>query len=182
MHHNVFILLCLAVVLRYARAYPDLLRKSVESDLFFDDQLIDPMQSNELVNPTIDSDVDPNMWFDETIDLDQDPSLLANTNEYCSSPTESPESLIDKIRVRGQTCISPISSPPPPKADSPSLKLPEEPGFQSPLLGGFPISPPYTRYPRCYDKLPYCCPSGRMPDNTFQGCKACEETSFFSVI
>lgn len=179
MHSNVFILLCLALVLRYARAYPDLLRESDESDLFFDDQLIDPTQSDELVNSIIDSDVDPNMWLDEAINLDQDPILLANTNEYCSSPTESPEWLVDKIRARRQTCNSAKSTPPPPKADSPSLKLPEEPGFESPLLWVFPILPPYIRHPRCYEKLPYCCPSGRMPDDTFQGCKACEETSSF---
>lgn len=177
MQPDVFIYLCISGLLGYARAYSGLLDQSDDSDLFFDDQLIDPMQFDELVNPMIDPDVDPNGLLEEAINLDQDPSLLGNINEYCSSPDESPDSLIEKIRVRRGKCSSPKPMPPSPKVNLPSLNLPEEPEPQTPLFRGFPIRPPFIRNPQCYDKLPYCCPSGRMPDNTFPGCKVCEKTS-----
>lgn len=182
MQPNVLVFFCLAGVLGNARTFPDLLQESDDNDLLFDDQLIHPMQSDEFVDPIIDPDVDPSVGLDEAISLDQDTSWLAKLGEYCTSPTESPERLVDKIRVRRQSCISPKSTPPPPKVEPSSLKLPEEPKHQSPWLGGFPLAAPFIKYPQCYDKMPYCCPSGRMPDNTFQGCKPCEEPKSFSLV
>lgn len=144
MQPNVFIVHCLAGVLGNARPFLDLPQQSDDSDLMFDDQLIDPTQPDELVNPSV--------GLDEAINLDQDPRLLANINGYCSFVTEIPELLMDKIRVRRQSCTSPKSTPPPPKAESPSLKLPGESELQPPSLGGFPIPPPFIRYPQCINK------------------------------
>lgn len=172
MQLNVLIFLCLAGVLGNARTSSDILQESDDSDMFFDDRLIDSTQLDKLF------DVDPSIGLDEAINLDQDPSLLAEINGDCTSPTESPEPMMDRIRVRRQSCFQPKSTPPPPKVQSPSLKSPEEFELQPPWFGGFPIPPPFIKSPQCNEKMPYCCPSGRMPDNTFQGCKLCETYRF----
>lgn len=182
MQPNIYIYLYLGGVLRYARAYSDLAHEAYDGDLIFGDELIDPMQSDEVFNPKIDLYVDPMMGLDDAINVDQNPILLADINEYCSPSAESPELLIGKIRVRGESCNSLKSTPPSPKVNLPSLQLPKKPELQTPSLGNFPILPPFIRNPRCYNKSPYCCPFGRMPDNTFPGCKVCEGTSSSSYI
>lgn len=175
MQHTLFIYFFLGSVLRYPRAYSDLLLESYDDDLFSGDELIDSMQSDELITSVIGSDVGP-VALDETIDVDQSLMLLANFDEDCSSFVDSPDLLLGKIRARGERCTSRKSSPPPPKLDQPSLQLPKEPDPQMPFLWGFPTLPPFPRYPNCQNKMPCCCPSGKKSDNTYPDCKICEET------
>lgn len=167
------------------------------------DELIDPMREpGKLVDPMMEPDecadsimgpgnlvdlvldlddiVDPTIELDPLISLDEDPDLVVNAKEYCDSSSEGSELWMSKVRGRGESCNALQSTPPSPKLKIPQLQLPEEPESQNPSFQGSSIPAPFTRYPQCYAKEPFCCPSGREPDNTWRGCKICENATFFS--
>ena len=176
----------------------ELVNPGMDSDELIDPmrepgKLVDPMMEpdecvdsimgpDSLVDSVLDLDdiVDPTIGLDPLINLDEDLDLVANAREYCDSSSEGSELWMSKIRGRGESCNALKSTPPPPRLKIPQLQLPEEPEFQNPSLGGSSIPSPYIRYPQCYGKEPFCCPSGRGPDNTWPGCKICENATFFS--
>ena len=128
--------------------------------------LVDPtMAHNDLVDLTMEQDTPNNA--DETSDS------LTNTNEYCSTSSEGSQVWSGKIRGRGESCTSLQLTPPSPKLELPQLQLPQTPESQDPSPGGFSIPAPFIRNPRCYSKLPYCCPSGSNPDGTMPDCLKC---------